>query len=241
MKALKKRGRKRSFLENEYKNSWNYIKDSRNFVYVIALIFFIFALGGFFITPAGDFAEQILKFIQELIEKIQGMSQGELISFIFFNNLQSSFFGMILGVLLGIFPVVIIIANGYLLGFVASMSVNSEGILVLWRVLPHGVFELPAVFISLGLGLKLGFWLILEPVKFYWKKNKLISASFLFFYLPALLITLCSNKQFRLRMKKSLEVFPANLWDSLKAFLFIIIPLLIIAAIIEGSLMFIFR
>ena len=127
------------------------------------------------------------------------MSQGELINFILLNNLQSSFFGMIFGVLLGILPVIVIIANGYLLGFVASISIEAEGVLILWRLLPHGVFELPAVFISLGLGLKLG--------TFIFQKEKIQS------------------------LKK-------YFWNSLRIFLFIVLPLLIIAAIIEGSLMF---
>jgi stage II sporulation protein M len=130
------------------------------------------------------------------------MSQPELTSFIFRNNLQSSFFGMIFGVVFGIFPIITIIANGYLLGYVASVAVNAEGILSLWRILPHGIFELPAIFISLGLGLKLG--------TFIFQKEKIKS------------------------LKK-------NLIKSVKTFILIIIPLLIVAAIIESALIFIFQ
>ena len=119
--------------------------------------------------------------------------------FIFLNNAQSSFMGIVLGVLLGIFPVIATIANGFILGFVASLSVDSEGFFVLWRIFPHGIFELPAIFISFGLGLKTG--------------------TFVF-------------------QKKKFESFKNYLYNSLKVFLFIIIPLLIIAAIIEGTLIF---
>ncbi len=126
------------------------------------------------------------------------MSQGELIKFIFLNNLQSSFYGMIFGVLLGIFPMIAAIANGYLLGFVASISVENGGFLVLWRLLPHGIFELPAVFISLGLGLKFGMFIF---------------------------------------QKRKLESFREYFFNSLRVFFLIIIPLLIIAGIIEGSFM----
>ena len=107
---------------------------------------------------------------------------------------------MIFGVLLGIFPIIAAIANGYLLGFVASISVGNVGFLVLWRLLPHGIFELPAIFISLGLGLKFG--------------------TFIF-------------------QKRKLESFKEFFWSSLRVFLLIVIPLLVIAGIIEGSLMFI--
>jgi len=198
---MKKRKKDKNFdLKEEYKNSWNYLKESKNFIYIIIAVFFVFVLIGFFIPAPDSLAEQILKFIEELLEKTQEMSQGELIKFIFFNNLQSSFYGMIFGVLLGIFPVIAAIANGYLLGFVSSISVENNGFLVLWRLLPHGIFELPAIFISLGLGLKFG--------------------TFIF-------------------QKRKLESFKEYFFNSLKVFFLIIIPLLIIAGIIEGSLMFI--
>ena len=196
---MKRRNKKNFNLRKNYRKSFNYIKESRNFIYTIIGIFLIFALIGFFVPAPEQLAEQIMEFIEELINQIEGMSQMELINFIFFNNLQSSFFGMIFGVVVGIFPVVAALANGYLIGFVAAMSVNEFGILSLWRILPHGIFELPAIFISLGLGLKLG--------------------TFIF-------------------QKKKIKFLKEYLWNSIKVFLFVVLPLLIIAAVIEGTLIF---
>ncbi len=184
-------------LNKEYQKSWNYIRESRKFIYSIIIIFFAFALIGFFIPTPEALSEQILQLIQDLIEQTKGMSQGELINFIFFNNLKSSFFGVIFGVVFGILPILFAVFNGYLLGFVALIAVKEQGILSLWRILPHGIFELPAVFISLGLGLKFG--------------------TFIF-------------------QKKKLESFKEFLWNSLRVFFFVVLPLLIIAAIIEGTL-----
>lgn len=194
--------RKEFNLKEEYKKSWDYLKHSKNFIYVIIIIFFVFTLIGFFISVPDSLKSQILKFITELLEKTQGMSQMELIKFIFFNNLQSSFYGIIFGFLIGIFPIIATIANGYLLGFVASISVENGGILSLWKLLPHGIFELPAVFISLGLGLKFGMFIF---------------------------------------QKKKLESLKNYLINSLRVFLLIVVPLLIIAAIIEGSLIFLIK
>ena len=189
--------RKRFNLKREYKECWNYIKDSKKFIYAVMGVFFVFAFIGFFI-PAPDYLiEQMMRFIEELLEKTEGLSHGQLIRFIFFNNLKSSFFVMILGVLLGIFPVLAAITNGYILGFVSALSVSSGGILSLWRLLPHGIFEFPAIFISLGLGLKFGMFIF---------------------------------------QKKKFESFKEYLLNSLRVFLFVIIPLLIIAGIIEGIL-----
>ena len=188
-----------SFIKENYLLSVNFIKESKVFIYFIMGIFFLFTMIGFFVPTPEIISDQILKFIEELLRKTQDLSQFEFIRFIFFNNIQSAFFGMIFGVLLGLFPVISAIANGYVLGFVASFSVNIEGISVLWRLFPHGIFELPAIFISLGLGLKI--------MTFIFEKNKL----------------------------KTLKIYIKN---SLRTFLFIVIPLLIIAAVIEGSLIF---
>ena len=194
--AKKKRGFN---LKKEYIESWNYIKESKNFIYVAIAIFFASFILAFFVQPSEALLSYILEFIEELLGKTQGMSAIELMGFIFFNNLQSSFFGMIFGMVLGVFPVLAAIANGYVLGFVSSFSVVEQGASSLLRLLPHGIFELPAIFISLGLGLKLG--------SFIFEKNKY-------------------------------ESFRNFFRNSLRVFLFIIIPLLIIAAIIEGVLIF---
>lgn len=192
--------RKQKFsLKNEYENSWNYLKESRKFVYLIVVIFFVFALIGFFVPFPDSIIEKILEYIQEILSKTENMGVSELTSFIFFNNLKSSFFGMVFGFILGIFPVLVAVVNGGLLGFVASAVVSQEGFLSLWRIFPHGIFELPAVFISLGLGLKFGTFVFQKDKSKYFKKY---------------------------------------FWNSLRVFFFVIIPLLIIAAIIEGVLIF---
>jgi len=194
-----KNKKKSNFIKENYLLSLNFLKESKIFIYSITGIFFLFTMIGFFVPAPEAISDQIFKFIEELLKNTQDLSQFELIRFIFFNNLQSSFLGMVLGILLGFFPLIFAITNGYVLGFVASATVNVEGISILWRLFPHGIFELPAIFISLGLGLKL--------MTFIFEKNKL----------------------------KTLKIYTKN---SLRTFLFIIIPLLIIAAVIEGSLIF---
>ena len=175
---MRKKNKREFNLKEEYKKSWKYLKRSRNFIYIIIGLFFVFCLVGFFIPASSSLSEQILKFIYELIEKTKDMSQGELIGFIFFNNLQSSFYGMIFGVFLGVFPIIAAIVNGYLLGFVSSMSVENLGGGVLLKLIPHGIFELPAVIFSIGIGMKIGVevvssvWLVVSSGKGKCKKLK---------------------------------------------------------------------
>ncbi|MFH1801671.1 MAG: stage II sporulation protein M [archaeon] len=199
-KVSRKKKLKKGFdIKREYSESWDYLKNSKNYIFAVILIFFLFALIGFFIPAPDVISEKILEYIMELLEKTKGMSQLELTKYIFLNNLKSSFFGIVFGVLFGIFPVLGAIVNGYVLGFVGIGAVNSNGILVLFRLFPHGIFELPAIFISFGLGLKLGI--------FVFSKN---------------------------RRKTFVDYF----LNSMKVFLYIVIPLLIFAAIIEGLFIF---
>ena len=193
----KKRGKKKFSLKKEYRECWSYLKDSRKFIYAIIGIFLGFVILGFFVPAPAYLIEKIMEFIEEILLKPEDLSTFQMMKFIFFNNLQSSFLGMVLGVLLGIFPILAAISNGYILGFVSALSVSNGGVFSLWRLLPHGIFEFPAIFISLGLGLKLGSWMF--------KKDK--------------------RKFFREIILKSL-----------KTFLYVILPLLIMAGIIEGIL-----
>lgn len=203
-----KKGNKFS-LSREYKKSFSYMKDSKDFIYSAILLFFIFgAIGLFFQDLVNLFFssilgiplnEKIFDFIQKLLEQTQGKSHFDLISYIFFNNLQSSFMGLVLGILLGIPTLIATVLNGYLLGFVVFFSIQESGVFVLWRILPHGVFELPAIFVSLGLGFKLG----LFPF-----------------------------------IRKKKDSFFGFVMESLRVFFLIIFPLLVIAAIIEGTLIF---
>ncbi len=235
---MAKKKTKNFFTEN-YRKSWEYIKESRNFIYTILIIFLLFVFIGAFV-PVPEFLErQIFKFIEELLRKTAGMSYGELTSFIFLNNLQSSLFGMILGAVLGIFSVITSVLNGYLLGFVSSKVVYEEGIFVLWRLLPHGIFELPALFLSTGLGLKLGFPFVYKYFKYYWKRNNIFALLVgILFLLPSVILTLIFNKNLR---KYQFKDFLFKVNNSIRVFIFVIFPFLLIAAIIEGCLIFFFK
>jgi len=181
----------------QYRKSFNYIKDSKKFIYSVIALFILTGLIGFFLPPPSGVEERIMGFLKDLINETKGFGCMEMFRYIFVNNLFSSFIGMAAGIFLGIFPFMASLSNGYLLGFVSSMSVSEAGLGSLWRILPHGIFELPAVFISFGLGIRLGSFV------FY----KDIMRKFVFF-----------SK------------------NSLRIFVFIIIPLLLIAGLIEGLL-----
>lgn len=186
-------------LIGEYKKCFNYLGESRKFIFCVLGIFVFFMLIGFLFPVPEILQEKILETLRQILEETEGLSQPELIFYILSNNIRASFFGILFGFVLGIFPIFASIINGYLLGFVSVMSVNNSGYTSLLQLFPHGIFELPAIFISLGLGLKFG--------TFMFQKNKS-------------------------------ESFKNYLINSLRIFILVVLPLLLVAGIIEGTLVF---
>jgi len=81
---------------------------------------------------------------------------------IFLKNLLASAMAMLLGLGLGLIPLLVVTSNGFLLGIVAHGAVQQGGLLFLAAgILPHGIFELPAVLVSIAIGFRLGYLLAL--------------------------------------------------------------------------------
>lgn len=184
-----------------YKDCWKFLKECKIHILIILVLFFVSALVGFLFPVF--FVDFIKKFIEDVVSKTEGLGFWQLFLFIAQNNIQTAFTGVILGLILGIVPLIFALFNGYVLGFVARGSVEAAGASVLLRLLPHGIFELPALVLSLALGLKLG-------VSVFSGKNKK-------------------------------NGFVYNFKNSLKVFFFIILPLLLIAALIEAGLIFLIK
>jgi stage II sporulation protein M len=280
---VKKRGTRRKkgklerahdFMYGSFLQGLLHLKDLRNIFLISLLLFLLIGVLGFMFPLF--FEEQILEFIRQIIEQTRGLGPLDLSVFIIFNNLQSSFFAIILGIFLGIPSLIILIMNGYVLGFVASKTVAIEGPIILWRLLPHGIFEIPAVILSIALGLKLGGFIFKAKEK--GRTLLFLLTTFLMFLIvssillmiisaSALVFTGGSLKDMQdnpllpsimdhpltvmglvivffislfigllILRKSDKEEFLDLLKKSLITFLFIVIPLLVIAGVIEGIL-----
>jgi len=185
---------------SRYKTYFKYIRKNRKFIYSILILYFASAFLGYL------FPSLFQTYINDLIKNILGITKDmniiQMFVFIFQNNLKTAFIGMLLGIGFGIFPLLLTFFNGYVLGYVSKLAINKEGGFVLWKLLPHGIFELIAVFLSFAFGLKLGYVLLTSRKK---------------------------KKEFIKEFSIILEIF-----------VYVIIPLLLIAALIEtGSMFFI--
>lgn len=186
-------------IDEKLNYSFEYLKDSKKFIYFAIGIFSFFAVVGFLVPLPPDVSKQIIDYFKKIVEETKGFGLVDLIAFLFSNNSASGFMALFFGFFFGIFPFFNAVVNGMILGVVANMSVSENGVFSLWKLFPHGIFELPAIFISLGLGLKFSTFIL--------KKNKL-------------------------------ETFKEFLEKSFWSYFLIAIPLLIVAAIIEGTLIY---
>lgn len=181
-------------IEKIKKDSLKYISESKNYIYITAVLFVIFAVLGFVFSSHLGFIDEILK---ELIKEVSLLEGTDISLYIFANNVQSAIIGLFSGIFLGIMPIVNIVTNGVVIGYVLSKVSANGSLLDMWRILPHGIFEIPAIFIALGMGIKLG-------MSFF--------------------------------TKYPFKTFRERLYLSAIVFLTIVLPLLAIAAIIEGFL-----
>ena len=172
--------------------------------YLHSLRFYILFVSVLFVGSIGFQSElfsEPMEWIQELSENIKDSTQEypswliflAFFAVIFSNNAFACFLDIILGPLIGIFPMFSAFINGGLLGWFAQ----KEGLIVFLAIVPHGIFELPAFLLSAAIGLRLG----REVLK-----------------------------------RKSERHLKKELGDGLKVFVILILPLLLIAALIESVL-----
>ena len=148
----------------------------------------------------GQLSEPLIETLKELYGETFNLPLPLLTILIFVNNFVKSFAAMLLGVVLGIPPLLFIFTNGLVLGIIGYAIIRDYGVwFFLAGILPHGVLEIPAVILSVALGVKLG---------------------------------LAVLGKFRHREVSVKE----TLLSCIRSYLFVVLPLLAIAAFIESHI-----
>lgn len=108
----------------------------------------------YYFPELGDYFKET---IAAFVKTFAGLPRLQLAAAIFLNNAAKTLFTILLGVLLGIIPGFFLLANGVALGVAWSLSAGVRGAwLSLLSLLPHGVLELPAVFLGTSIGMLIG-------------------------------------------------------------------------------------
>lgn len=167
----------------------------KKYFLIFTVILFLGAVGlGGIDFPA------VRSILLKAVDSIRQMSQGFqnkallfVIAKIFAHNAAALFIALFAGAVFFLIPIFAIIANGYIIGFILIPRLSDIGLL-----LPHGIFELPALALSFSYGIWLGLW----PFA-----------------------------------RGRIETLRRRLRQCATLYFYVILPLLIIAATIEGSLL----
>lgn len=130
----------------------------RKYVIYAFLIFTVATIFGY--TTAVFQTDEAMLIFEELIANVSDIGTiGPVTLFliIFFNNTIKTFFMVLLGSFFGIAPLLMLVANGYVLGIVSYLIAQEYNVTtVLLGIIPHGIVEIPLLIIAGAYGLWLG-------------------------------------------------------------------------------------
>ncbi|MCK6078730.1 stage II sporulation protein M [Paenibacillus silvae] len=127
--------------------------------------FLLFAVGiGAGWVSTGPLEQLMLNQIEGIRQVSQQLEQGGNVQwnfflFIFFNNAIKSVLVIYAGIFFGILPIIFLLINGMVLGFVVHATMNNGASffdIVIKGLLPHGIIEIPVIIIACAFGLKFG-------------------------------------------------------------------------------------
>ncbi|WP_438349004.1 stage II sporulation protein M [Paenibacillus sp. FA6] len=142
-----------------------FIKDIASIKRTMMLSTLLFVIG---ILIGWVGTDSIAQFINQQIDGIRVISQGlsesdnpqwSFFVFIFLNNSIKGVMIIFLGIFLGILPIIFLMVNGMVLGYlVHHLSLQGESMfeVIVKGLLPHGIIEIPAIIIACAFGLRLG-------------------------------------------------------------------------------------
>lgn len=140
--------------------------------YYILAAAVLFGFGVYSGITSEGLDELLMQTTQEVFGEInQQISESDnptqtSIMLIFLNNVRAVLIMMYAGIALAIFPIFSMIFNGILVGFVLRVQQSLGGAsiseLIFKGLLPHGLFELPAIFIAAAFGMRLGVTVVLR-------------------------------------------------------------------------------
>ncbi len=120
----------------------------------ILLAFLVFCIGASTSLFVKDLASALIRlFVESLRPHIIDKTYIPLFLFILSRNAVALFLMVFLGMVFSIFPLLALFANGFIVGAALLYAPLSW-----WQLLPHGIFEIPAIFIAAAYGIWLGFW-----------------------------------------------------------------------------------
>ena len=148
------------------KDDLAYLKSIRIFIGLSVFIFGLTTVMGYYAAAIDpELASNWTKELQ-MLKWILDQPPILIMIIIFLKNLLSCAMAVLLGLGLGLVPLLVVTSNGFLLGIVSYGAIQKAGVLYLLAgILPHGIIELPTVLLSIAIGFRLGHLLVLTLLR----------------------------------------------------------------------------
>jgi len=154
-------------------------KDKKPYIIFSALLFCCgFILGFYLFREYPDYflnnLDRLLGNILRVGREIRGRSPIYATSMIFQNNIRALIIIIFGGILLGVIPLYVILLNGVLVGVMLGINLyeGNTAAFFISAILPHGIFEIPAIIAGGAFGLKTGFNILFPGPHNRWKLLK---------------------------------------------------------------------
>lgn len=145
------------------KDDLAYLGSIRVYIVLSVMIFALTAVMGYFAASLNS--EMAASMLQELemLKWITDQPPIIIMIIIFLKNFMACVMSVLLGLGLGLLPLLVVVTNGFMLGVVSYNVIQKAGPLYLLAgILPHGIIELPVVLVSIAVGLRLGYLVALS-------------------------------------------------------------------------------
>jgi stage II sporulation protein M len=131
---------------------------------LVTIVLFVVCLAFGLISPPYQSSE-VFANMAETLQPLASLGYFGLFAVIFLNNVIKTLIALLLGIALGLPPLVFICFNGYFIGLlVSAVGPTSSPLIILASIAPHGIIEIPVLLLSSAMGIAIGFeslrWLI---------------------------------------------------------------------------------
>jgi uncharacterized membrane protein SpoIIM required for sporulation len=141
-------------MKDIFKEALKTISKARTFIFIALILYFFAAVAGWVYGDSLNFLEDQ---IRELARQFAGKSALVFIAKVFARNLIATYIVMCLFPLFGLVPCCATVFNGLLVGWLAIRFSGVGGPNFFLSLIPHGIFEWPAMMIGWGVGIWRGF------------------------------------------------------------------------------------
>ncbi len=125
---------------------------------LFAILFFSSGASGYFYAQSNpEMASESFNMLSQQFEIIKDLNPALILLFIFFNNFIKALIATATGFFFGLIPIFFITFNGYIIGLVVYVGGTNIGTYqIMMRLIPHGIFEVPAILLACSYGLWAG-------------------------------------------------------------------------------------